>query len=63
MRGGKDFLWDDLVGLLYADDEEQKKLHLNAPLRRRLVPEFLLRWAHNVSPFYNSSKLSLQYRY
>jgi prenylcysteine alpha-carboxyl methylesterase len=51
MRGGSDLLWDDILGLLHADDEEAKALDAKAPLRQRLVPEFLLHWAHLVSPF------------
>lgn len=51
MRGGFDLLFDDLLAILHADDEEEKARDAKAPLRPRLVPEFLLYLAHVVSPF------------
>lgn len=51
MRGGYDLLFDDVMAILHADDEEAKARDAEAPLRPRLVPEFLLYLAHIVSPF------------
>ncbi|KZV45598.1 hypothetical protein F511_02258 [Dorcoceras hygrometricum] len=43
LRGGKDELFDDLVALIHADDEEALSRDALAPPRRRFVPEMLLR--------------------
>ncbi|OIV93685.1 hypothetical protein TanjilG_16536 [Lupinus angustifolius] len=51
MRGGKDDLFDDLVAYIHAGDAEASAKDAAAPPRRRLVPEFMLRLAHIVSPF------------
>ncbi|CAM6084221.1 unnamed protein product [Calypogeia fissa] len=51
MRGGYDLLFDDLLAILHADDEEARARDAKAPLRPRLVPEILLYLAHIVSPF------------
>ncbi|KAL6526253.1 putative isoprenylcysteine alpha-carbonyl methylesterase icmel2 [Orobanche minor] len=51
LRGGKDELFDYLVGFIHADDEEALGRDAMAPPRRRYVPELLLRWAGQVSPF------------
>ncbi|KAL2629958.1 hypothetical protein R1flu_014644 [Riccia fluitans] len=51
MRGGHDVLFEDVLGIVHADDEEAKAKDSQAPLRPRLVPEFLLQLARRVSPF------------
>lgn len=52
MRGGKDELLADILGIVHANDEEARAEAIkNAHLRRRLVPEFLLQLARTVSPF------------
>lgn len=51
MRGGKDDMFDDLVAYIHADDAEALSRDGTAPLRRRLVPEFMIKLARTVSPF------------
>lgn len=51
MRGGKDEMFEDLVGIIHAGDVEALAKDAVAPPRRRLVPEFMLKLAHSVSPF------------
>jgi len=51
MRGGKDDMFEDLVGYIHADDPEARARDAAAPPRRRLVPECMLKLAHSVSPF------------
>lgn len=51
MRGGKDEMFEDLVGIIHAGDSKAWAKHAAAPLRRRLVPEFMLKLARTVSPF------------
>lgn len=51
LRGGKDELFDYLVGVIHADDREALAKDAVAPPRRRLVPEILLKLARRVSPF------------
>ncbi|BBN08555.1 prenylcysteine alpha-carboxyl methylesterase [Marchantia polymorpha subsp. ruderalis] len=51
MRGGHDVLFEDLLAIVHADDEEARTKDAQAPLRPRLVPEFLLQLARKVSPF------------
>ncbi|KAA8530538.1 hypothetical protein F0562_005247 [Nyssa sinensis] len=51
LRGGKDELFETLVAFIYAGDAEALAKDAMAPSSRRLVPEFLLKLAHNVSPF------------
>lgn len=51
MRGGKDDLFEDLVAYIHAGDAEARARDAMAPPRRRLVPEFMLKLAHIVSPF------------
>ncbi|XP_075498680.1 isoprenylcysteine alpha-carbonyl methylesterase ICME-like isoform X1 [Primulina tabacum] len=51
LRGGKDKLFDDLVALIHADDEEALARDALAPPKRRFVPEILLRLGRQVSPF------------
>lgn len=51
MRGGTDQMFDDLVHRIHAGDAEALAKHAAAPPRRRLVPEFMLKLAHRVSPF------------
>jgi prenylcysteine alpha-carboxyl methylesterase len=51
MRGGNDEMFEDLVNIIYGGDSEALAKHAAAPLRRRLVPEFMLRLARAVSPF------------
>lgn len=51
MRGGKDQLFEDIVGIIHEGDEEALAKDAKAPPRKRLAPEFMLRWAHNISPF------------
>lgn len=51
MRGGHDVLFEDFMEILHEDDEEARARDMSAPIRPRLVPEFLLYLAHLVSPF------------
>ncbi|KAL3687781.1 hypothetical protein R1sor_014090 [Riccia sorocarpa] len=51
MRGGHDVLFEDVLAVVHADDEEAKAKDAQAPLRPRLVPEFLLQLARRISPF------------
>ena len=51
MRGGKDEMFEDLVARIHAEDLEALAKDAVAPPRKRLVPEFMLKLAHNVSPF------------
>lgn len=50
MRGA-DKLFDDLVTIIHAGDEEALAKQAKAPRRRRLVPEFMLKLAGKISPF------------
>jgi prenylcysteine alpha-carboxyl methylesterase len=51
LRGGKDELFDHIVADIHAGDKEALAKDAVAPPRRRLVPEFLLRMAREISPF------------
>ncbi|CAN0876607.1 Probable isoprenylcysteine alpha-carbonyl methylesterase ICMEL1 [Linum grandiflorum] len=51
MRGGKDQLFEDLVAIIHEGDSDAEAKDKVAPLRRRLVPEFMLQLARKVSPF------------
>ncbi|GMH26204.1 hypothetical protein Nepgr_028047 [Nepenthes gracilis] len=51
MRGGRDEMLEDLVAIIHADDAVALAKDAMAPPRKRLVPEFMLRWARSVSPF------------
>ncbi|KFK25824.1 hypothetical protein AALP_AA8G166100 [Arabis alpina] len=51
LRGGKDELFDDIVSVIHADDNDALAKDSLAPPRKRLVPELLLKLAHEVSPF------------
>ncbi|KAI8539247.1 hypothetical protein RHMOL_Rhmol09G0167100 [Rhododendron molle] len=51
MRGGEDKLFEDLVSHIHAGDSEALAKDANAPPRKRLVPEFMLKLARSVSPF------------
>ncbi|WCJ25420.1 alpha/beta-Hydrolases superfamily protein [Euphorbia peplus] len=51
LRGGEDEMFDHLVAMIHAGDNEALKRDTNAPPRRRLVPEVLLRLAGCISPF------------
>ncbi|XVF59683.1 hypothetical protein PTKIN_Ptkin07bG0295700 [Pterospermum kingtungense] len=51
LRGGKDHLFDHLVAVIHADDEEALAKDALAPPRKRLVPEILLMLARQISPF------------
>ncbi|VVB14346.1 unnamed protein product [Arabis nemorensis] len=48
MRGGKDEMFEDIVSVVLGDDQEVIAKSVD---RRRLVPEFMLKLAHWVSPF------------
>uniref|UniRef100_A0A1J3GEI4 protein-S-isoprenylcysteine alpha-carbonyl methylesterase n=1 Tax=Noccaea caerulescens TaxID=107243 RepID=A0A1J3GEI4_NOCCA len=48
MRGGRDELFEDIVSVILGDDPEVTAKSVS---RRRLVPEFMLKLAHWVSPF------------
>ncbi|XP_071716427.1 isoprenylcysteine alpha-carbonyl methylesterase ICME-like [Rutidosis leptorrhynchoides] len=48
---GEDKLFDDLVKIIHAGDEEALAKLAKAPPRRRLVPEFMLKLAARISPF------------
>ncbi|KAL3501622.1 hypothetical protein ACH5RR_036071 [Cinchona calisaya] len=51
MRGGRDDMFEDLVAIIHAGDSEALARDASAPPRKRLVPEFMLKLAHSVSPF------------
>ncbi|XVE53383.1 hypothetical protein DITRI_Ditri02bG0199900 [Diplodiscus trichospermus] len=51
MRGGRDDMFEDVVAIIHAGDEDALAKDAVAPPRRRLVPEFMLKLAHSVSPF------------
>lgn len=51
MRGGKDEMFESLVAIIHADNEQARTKNAVAPPFRRLVPEFMLKWARAVSPF------------
>ncbi|KAI3970973.1 hypothetical protein MKX01_024620 [Papaver californicum] len=51
MRGGKDELFEDILSYIHAGDSATLAKDAVAPQRRRLVPEFMLKLAHKVSPF------------
>ncbi|KAH6805418.1 prenylcysteine methylesterase [Perilla frutescens var. frutescens] len=51
MRGGRDNMFEDLIGMIHAGDSEAMATDSTAPPKRRLVPEFMLKLAHIVSPF------------
>ncbi|XP_058087106.1 isoprenylcysteine alpha-carbonyl methylesterase ICME isoform X2 [Magnolia sinica] len=51
LRGGKDELLEDIIAVIHAGDEVALANDARAPPRRRLVPEFMLKMAHDVSPF------------
>ncbi|OVA05059.1 Alpha/beta hydrolase fold-3 [Macleaya cordata] len=51
MRGGKDELLEDILSYIHAGDTSALAKDAVAPPRRRLVPEFMLKLAHKVSPF------------
>lgn len=48
MRGGKDEMFEDIVSVVMGDNQEVIGKSVD---RRRLVPEFMLKLAHWVSPF------------
>ncbi|XP_054797898.1 isoprenylcysteine alpha-carbonyl methylesterase ICME-like isoform X2 [Prosopis cineraria] len=50
-RGGKDDLFEHVVSVIHAGDDEALAKDATAPPRRRLVPEFLLKLASKISPF------------
>ncbi|KAA8532779.1 hypothetical protein F0562_032812 [Nyssa sinensis] len=47
MRGGKDEMFENLVAIIHAGDAEALAKDAMAPPRKRLVPEFMLKLAHN----------------
>jgi prenylcysteine alpha-carboxyl methylesterase len=51
LRGGKDELFEHIVAEIHANDREALAKDAMAPPRRRLVPEFLLQMAREISPF------------
>ncbi|XP_073131317.1 isoprenylcysteine alpha-carbonyl methylesterase ICME-like isoform X2 [Henckelia pumila] len=51
MRGGRDDMFEDLVGIIHAGDSEALANYATVPPRKRLVPEFMLKLARSVSPF------------
>ncbi|KAL8171549.1 hypothetical protein V2J09_023353 [Rumex salicifolius] len=51
LRGGKDDLFDHVVGFIFSGDSEALARDAMAPPRRRLLPEFLLQLARRISPF------------
>ncbi|KAK1322460.1 Isoprenylcysteine alpha-carbonyl methylesterase ICME [Acorus calamus] len=51
LRGGKDELLQDILAIIHAGDAHALSEDAKAGPRRRLVPEIMLRWAHNISPF------------
>ncbi|ERN11275.1 isoprenylcysteine alpha-carbonyl methylesterase ICME [Amborella trichopoda] len=51
LRGGSDELLRDILAVIHAGDAAAQADDVRAPPRRRLVPEFMLKLAHKVSPF------------
>ncbi|GAB2299904.1 hypothetical protein Dimus_033953 [Dionaea muscipula] len=51
LRGGKDQLFENVITVIHAGDEEALAKDAIAPPRRRLVPEILLMLAREISPF------------
>ncbi|KAK4278271.1 hypothetical protein QN277_016137 [Acacia crassicarpa] len=51
LRGGKDDLFEHIVSIIHAGDEEALAKDATAPPRRRLAPEFLIKLASMISPF------------
>ncbi|XP_061359749.1 isoprenylcysteine alpha-carbonyl methylesterase ICME-like [Gastrolobium bilobum] len=51
LRGGKDDLFDHVVGIIHPNDSDALAKDGTAPTRRRLVPEILLKLARMISPF------------
>ncbi|KAK2366181.1 alpha/beta-Hydrolases superfamily protein [Trifolium repens] len=51
LRGGKEDLFDHVVSIVHSNDSDALLKDATAPPRRRLVPEILLKLAHNISPF------------
>ncbi|GKU90427.1 hypothetical protein SLEP1_g4419 [Rubroshorea leprosula] len=51
MRGGRDEMFEDVVAIIHAGDDNARAKDAVAPRRRRLVPEFMLKLARSVSPF------------
>lgn len=51
MRGGRDEMFEDVVGIIHASDDQARAKDAVAPRRRRLVPEFMLKLATRISPF------------
>lgn len=52
LRGGRDDLLEDIIAFIQAGDAGALPNDENATPRRRLVPEFMLKLAHKVSPFW-----------
>ncbi|KAF6169003.1 hypothetical protein GIB67_038500 [Kingdonia uniflora] len=51
LRGGRDELLEDILSFIHEGDMEALAKDAEASPRKRLVPEFMLRSAHEVSPF------------
>ncbi|XP_028752901.1 isoprenylcysteine alpha-carbonyl methylesterase ICME isoform X2 [Neltuma alba] len=51
LRGGKDDLFEHMVYIIHAGDDEALAKDATAPPRRRLVPEVLIKLASKISPF------------
>ncbi|XP_058778883.1 probable isoprenylcysteine alpha-carbonyl methylesterase ICMEL2 isoform X1 [Vicia villosa] len=51
LRGGKEDLFEHVVSIVHANDSDALAKDAVAPPRKRLVPEILLKLAHNISPF------------
>ncbi|KAK9700149.1 hypothetical protein RND81_08G220300 [Saponaria officinalis] len=51
LRGGKDELFERMVSIIHADDEDALAKDAMAPPMKRLVPEILLKLAREISPF------------
>ncbi|XP_031498505.1 isoprenylcysteine alpha-carbonyl methylesterase ICME-like isoform X1 [Nymphaea colorata] len=50
-RGGTDELLRDILSMIHEDDPKARVDDAAAPPTRRLVPEFMLKLAHEISPF------------
>ncbi|XP_074279329.1 isoprenylcysteine alpha-carbonyl methylesterase ICME-like [Silene latifolia] len=51
LRGGKDELFEHMVSIIHAGDEDALAKDAMAPPMKRLVPEILLKIAREISPF------------
>lgn len=54
LRGGRDELLEDIISVIHAGDAVALAKDATAPQARRLVPEWQLKLAHRISPFWEN---------